>query len=530
MIDPIDVIEELYGSRYKGDPLWHNVVKKLSVRQAYVFYYSLAYLEKNTTAVALGIFDLPDKNEVHRSLMDALRKEQNPNEAARIIADNTHNILINDNDLLWIKTELRAALWSSHFVITNDNANKKLLSDLLRSNSEAEFTSRLIHVIDIFGCGLRGETAQTIRVMFDKSETLLFANHQSLFNKNRGNYVSNRIDDHHLNWLNKLPLDEIDAILEKFKAEEILVLVGIFVPVNKKDKVALIKASLDMQQYRHMNEQNNESLVGNNANVNVGKTYYSSNEPKNADADKRIKKKFAKLSAYEIIKLLVNARISRENRKVRSITKNDRRLMLNKEAHSILIELSGQLNATPKKTIEALIKKFDLENAHEVSEIDKLISGKRSVKGKSPLEKPIKQEESVKLAEPIEVEETVEIEESIEPKKAIEPEEIADSEKSIKPDEPFEFENSIEVEPNKAINTIVQSNHETYNDEFQNSAKANSENNDITVAVDTTSIDNSEEAGFDNPAPISKQPTLNNRVKRKDKSYYNMANMMHRKK
>ena len=392
MSDPIYIIEELYESRYKGNPLWDNVIKKLTVRQAYVFYYSLAYLEKNNIALSLGIFDLPDKTEVHRFLMDALQKEKKPNEVTRIIADNAHKILINDNDLLWIKTELRAALWLSHFIIANDNANKKLLSGLLRSNSEAEFTNRLIHVIDIFGGGLRGETAQIIRVMFDKSETLLFANHQSLFNRNRGNYVSNRIDDHHLNWLNKLPLDEIDAILERFKAEEILVLVGIFVPVSKKDKVALIKASLDIQQYRLTNKQNDESFVGENFNANVGKTYPSSDEPKDISNNKRIKKDFAKLSAYEIIKLLINARISRENRKVRSTTKNDRSIALNKEAHSSIIQLSGQLKATPKKIIEALIKKVDLDNAYEVSEIDKLISGRRSSRGKVELEEPVELE------------------------------------------------------------------------------------------------------------------------------------------
>jgi hypothetical protein len=410
MSDPIYIIEELYESRYKGNPLWDNVIKKLTVRQAYVFYYSLAYLEKNNIALSLGIFDLPDKTEVHRFLMDALQKEKKPNEVTRIIADNAHKILINDNDLLWIKTELRAALWLSHFIIANDNANKKLLSGLLRSNSEAEFTNRLIHVIDIFGGGLRGETAQIIRVMFDKSETLLFANHQSLFNRNRGNYVSNRIDDHHLNWLNKLPLDEIDAILERFKAEEILVLVGIFVPVSKKDKVALIKASLDIQQYRHMNEQNNEHLVGKNANTNVGRAYSSSNEHNDANADKnkRTKKEFAKLSAYEIIKLLKNAKISRENRKVSSTTKSKRIIELNKEAHSILIELAGQLDATPKKVIEALIKKVDIGNEYEVSEIDKLISGRRSSRGKVELEENIETEQPVELEEPVEAEEPVE--------------------------------------------------------------------------------------------------------------------------
>lgn len=299
-------------------------------------------------------------------------------------------------------------------------------------------------MLDIYGCGTRGDTAQIIRTGFDKNTHNLPINYLSSFNNHRGNYVSNRIDDHHLSWLNKLPLDEIDAILERFKAEEILVLVGIFIPVSKKDKVALIKASLDIQQYRHMSYEINEPLVHKNGNSNVGKIYAPSNEPEDTDADKKkVRKKFAKLSAYEIIKLLVNARISRENRKVRSTTKNDRSITLNRDAHSAIIELSDQLKATPKKVIEALIKKVDLDNAYEVSEIDKLISGRRPIKKNSLLEKPINPEEPEKA---IETEETIEPEESAELEEAIENEEIMDSEKLINPGQAFESDESVETE------------------------------------------------------------------------------------
>ncbi|MEN2752466.1 hypothetical protein AAIR29_12580 [Psychrobacter sp. FBL11] len=413
MSDHIDIVEELYGSRYKGNPLWDNVVKKLTVRQAYVFYYSLAYFEKNKTTTALGIFDLPDKTAVHKCLMDALQKEKNPNQAAQIIGDNVHKILINDNDLLWIKTELRAAIWLSYSMATFNHSNRKFFLSYLRSTSEAEFVNRLLHVIDIHGCGLRGDLAEIIRGAFDHNTHDLPIDHRTSFNNHQGNYVSNRIDDHFLNWLNKLPLDEVDAILERFKADEILVLVGIFVPVSKKDKIALVKASLDIRQYMYITSSADASLYlyGVKNDINTVTTNQSEDELDNKNKNK--KKNFAKLSAYEIINLLIKARRSREHRKIRSTTKNDRSLTLNKEAHSTLIELSGQLNTTPKKVVEALIEKVDLGNAYEVLEIDKLISGRRSVKGKSPLEKPIKQQESVKLEEAIEVEEPIELEEAI---------------------------------------------------------------------------------------------------------------------
>ncbi|OLF36736.1 hypothetical protein [Psychrobacter sp. Cmf 22.2] len=432
MSDHIDIVEELYGSRYKGNPLWDNVVKKLTVRQAYVFYYSLAYFEKNKTTTALGIFDLPDKTAVHKCLMDALQKEKNPNQAAQIIGDNVHKILINDNDLLWIKTELRAAIWLSYSMATFNHSNRKFFLSYLRSTSEAEFVNRLLHVIDIHGCSLRGDLAEIIRGAFDHNTYDLPIDHRTSFNNHQGNYVSNRIDDHFLNWLNKLPVDEVDAILERFKADEILVLVGIFVPVSKKDKIALVKASLDIRQYIYITSSADASLYpyGVKNDINTVTTNQSEEELDNINK----KKNFAKLSAYEIINLLIKARRSREHRKIRSTTKNDRSLTLNKEAHSTLIKLSGQLNATPKKVIEALIEKVDLDNTYEVSAIDKLISGRRSVKEKSPLEKPIKQQESVKLEEAIEVEEPVELEEAIEVEEPIELEEaIKDLE--IKPNQ-----------------------------------------------------------------------------------------------
>ena len=76
MSNSMDIIEELYGSRYKGEPLWNHLVKKLTLRQAYVFYYSLALYETESIARNLGILDLPDKTEVHRCLMDTLRKRR----------------------------------------------------------------------------------------------------------------------------------------------------------------------------------------------------------------------------------------------------------------------------------------------------------------------------------------------------------------------------------------------------------------------------------------------------------------------
>lgn len=404
MSNHIDIVEELYGSKYKGNPLWENVVKKLTVRQAYVFYYSLNYFKKNKTAIALGIFDLPDKTAVHKCLMDALKKEENPNEAARIISDNAHKILINDNDLLWIKTELRAAIWLAYYIATFNISNKEFLLRHLRSTSEAEFVNRLIHLLDIYGCGIRGDTAQIIRTKFDNNSQGLPINYASSFNNHRSNYVSSRIADHHLNWLNKLSVDEIDAILERFEAEKILVLDGIFVPVIKKDKVALIKASLDIRQRIYINNSANESLYpyGVKGNTNTGTINQSVDGLDSVNKNKRIKKKFAELSAYEIINLLIKARRSREHRKIRSTTKNERSFTLNKEAHSILIELSNQLKAAPKKIIEALIKKVDLEDDHELLKIDKHVSGRRAVQKNSVVEAPIELEKSIEPEKPVE--------------------------------------------------------------------------------------------------------------------------------
>ena len=277
------------------------------------------------------------------------KKKKNPNDIAQIIGSNVHKILISDNDLLWIKTELRAAIWLSYFMAAFDRSNRKHLLKYLRSTSEAEFTNRLLHVIDIYGCGSRGDTALIIKIALDQNqkEFDLPVSHRTAFNYHQGSYVSSRIADHHLNWLNKLPLDEIDAILERFRDEEILVLVGIFEPVIKKDKTALIKASLDIQQYNHWDKQSTKSLK---SNANAGKPFRSSNEPTDVDTNKKTKKKFAGLSAYEIIKLLKNARISRENRKARSAIEKDRSLTLNKNAHSIIIELSNQLMPLLKKS------------------------------------------------------------------------------------------------------------------------------------------------------------------------------------
>lgn len=383
MSDLINIIE----SKYERSPFWHNIVKKLTIRQAYVFYYSLAYYKKNAIAISLGILDFPDSTVVHRQLMDAFQKEDKPEEVARTIADNAHKILINDNDLLWVKTELRAAIWLGYFITTTDNLEYALLLNCLRSTSETEFTNRLIHVVDIYGCGLREGTAVKIRKMFDGSSQHILDNRQSsVINNHRGNYVSNRIDDHHLNWLNKLPLSEIDTILERFKSEEILVLIGTFVPISKNDKIALIKASLDIHNYRYRIAVNNKALLTSH-NDNVGNIIKLPDDEVVPEDNDRKKKQFKTLDANQVIDLLKKARNAREHRKSISSTKNNRSLTLNKEAYSTLVKLSDQLNATPKKVVEALIKNIDLENVFEASEIDRLISGRRSIEKNLSLEK-----------------------------------------------------------------------------------------------------------------------------------------------
>lgn len=431
MNDHLDVIENLYGNRYKGNWLWENVVKNLTVRQAYVFYYSLAFHEKRKVATALGIFDLPAKNEVHRCLMDALQKEDKPTEVARIIVDNVHKILINDNDLLWFKTDLRAALWLSYFVTKLDRGGDKLLVDLLRSTNKIEFINRLIQVLDIYGCSLRGDTAELISMIFTTGQNYLPVNPKILFNHYRGDYVKNRIHDYKLNWLNELSENEVDSIIERFHKDEILFIDKAFVPINKSDKIEFIKAALDLQNYRHRIDVNNAALLNSHANHDVSNIIASSNAESMSEDRKEIenkKKDLKTLDADQIIDLLKKARRAREHRKAGSNTKNDRSLMLNKEAYSTIVKLSEQLNATPKKIVEALIKNVNLENAYDTSEIGKLISGRRSTEKKPLLEKFIESEELLKLEE------------------AIEPKEIADFKRLGKPEEPFKSEESVKVE------------------------------------------------------------------------------------
>ncbi|MGM8885640.1 hypothetical protein ACS8FD_06830 [Psychrobacter sp. 1U2] len=380
MSNHTDIVEELYGSRYKGNLLWENVVKKLTVRQAYVFYYSLTYHGKNEVATALGIFDLPDKTEVHRSLMDALQKENKPSEVARIIADNAHKILINDNDLLWVKNELRAALWLSYFITKTENGDYRLLLDLLRSTSATEFTERLIKVIDIHGCSRKGDRSLMIRGKFDRNVQYLELTHSVTINNYRGDYVSNRIDDYKLNWLDKLPEDEIDLILERFIEEKVLSLYGTFVPIIRKDKVELIKASLDIQGFIYRYHKNNE-LSQPYSTYSSGFTTDSPEvENENIKSNSKKKKRLAVLSSEEIIDLLKKAYSSREYRKKGKNSKCSNTFKLNKESNAILLVLSDKLNATPKKAVEALIKSANLKDRHELLKISKHISGRRSTK------------------------------------------------------------------------------------------------------------------------------------------------------
>lgn len=393
MRDHIHVIEELYGNRYKNDPLWNEIVKKLTVRQAYVFYYSLKYYEKNHVDIKYRLLDFPDKNEIHRFLIDTLKTQKDPSEAARIIGDNAHRILINDNDLLWIRTDLRAAIWLSYFMTTSNRSFGSFFLCYLTSTSEAELINRLIHTIDIYGCSNRDNTTQILRGMFDNNDKELFIKFRGAFNNYRHNYIQHRINDHHLNWINKLPLDEVDAILKKFIADKILVLNGTFVPISKKDKIALIKSSLDIRQYKYIDERFKKESIDNDFNTAIHRTDNSYDQSQNTSGNRKARKDFAKLSAYEIIDLLIKARNSREYRKVRSTAKTDRNIVLTKEAHSIIIELSNQLKATPKKIIEALIKNIDLKDMYAVSELDKLISGKRSVRKNIILNSSINHEE-----------------------------------------------------------------------------------------------------------------------------------------
>lgn len=398
-----EVIEGIYKGTHENNFLWKSAIQKLTVRQAYVFYYSLAYYEKNDIAVKLGILDLPDETMVHKCLMDALLRESNPKEVAQIIGTNAHKILIKDNDLLWIKAELRAALWLSYFMTETQSKSDKLLLNLLRSTSSVEFVNRLIQVLDIKGCSYRGDKSLLIKVDVDNRIQDLTINHIGSFNIYRGKYVSHRINDSKLNWLNKISEDEIDIIIERFKEEKILVLSAIFVPITKRDKLEVIKASLDIQDYTHIINETKKSLTP-YANQNVGRASKLTEVLDETENTKQNRRSFASLSADAIIDLLKKAQNSREYRKAISNTKNNRSLTLKKESHAILIELSDQLGATPKKVIEALIKSIDLEDKSELLKIDDNISGRRTNKIQVLTEQPIMHQTAIEVVEPRESE------------------------------------------------------------------------------------------------------------------------------
>lgn len=400
----LETVKGQYESKYQGNPLWENLVRKLTVRQAYVFHYSLACDEKNKTAIALGILDLPDRTMVHKCLMDTLLNRDNPKETAQIIGDNAHKILISDNDLLWFHSELRAALWLSFFIAKVESGGDKMLLDILRSTSRIEFTNRLTHVLDIYGCSYKGDNCLLIQVNLNNNNTnFLDLSHPSAFNKYRGDYVLNRINDSKLNWLNKLPEDEIDIITDRFRDEKILLLDGIFVPIIKKDKVELIKASLDLQKYRDGNKKHDESILRPYTDQDFGCPTKLDETVVVKSTNNKKKKDFVSLSADEISDLLKKAYSSRKHRQVTSHTKMDGSLTLKKESHTILIALSKQLGATPKKIVEALIRGVDLENKFELSKINENISGRRATKTKSLQEEPIIEPEPTVKPEPLEV-------------------------------------------------------------------------------------------------------------------------------
>jgi len=391
--------EVIYEGIHENNFLWKSVIQKLTVRQAYVFYYSLAYYEKNDIAAKLGILDLPDETMVHKCLMDALLKENNPKEVVRIIGANAHKILIRDNDLLWIKSELRAALWLSYFITETQSESDKLLLSFLRSTSRVEFVNRLIQVLDIKGCSHRGDKSWLIKADMDNSVQNLTIDHTGAFNIYRGKYVSHRINDSKLNWLNKISEDEIDIIIERFEEEKILVLNTIFVPINKRDKLEVIKASLDIQDYTNIIDETKKSL-GPYTNQNFDRSSKLTEVLDETESTQRNKRSFASLSADAIIDLLKKAQNSREYRKATSNTKNNRSLTLKKESHAILIELSDQLGATPKKVVEALIKSIDLENKSELLKIDDNISGRRTSKIQVLTEQPIMHQTAIEVVEP----------------------------------------------------------------------------------------------------------------------------------
>ena len=398
------IVDGMYKGNHKQNHLWNSVIEKLTLRQAYVYYYALAHDDKQKTALELGTYDLPDETMVHKRLMDALLKKEDPREIAQQIDANIHEILISDNDLIWVKQELRAALWLSHSVAKVSNGGDAVLLGLLRSTNGTELTNRLIHVLDIHGCSYKEDKALRIRIDLHNSSRFIIASHLIALNEYRGNYISNRISDTKLNWLNKLPEDEIDIIIERLKEECILVLDGTFIPVIKKDKIEVIKSSLDIQNNRYRNKILDKSMLRPyTEKIHI----YKEEEKEKKSTKKQIR--LLGISSDRVIDLLKKAYSSREYRKVVSNTKKNSVLILNKESKNIINELSKQLGATPKKIIEALIKNINLEDGSELLKIDQSISGRRSIEKNLALENDFKLEEDIKFEEDAKLEEVQEI-------------------------------------------------------------------------------------------------------------------------
>lgn len=383
MDNHLKLIEELYDRRYKGNEVWEKVVKKLTTRQAYVFYYSLIFNDVDTLDSSLGFFSLPDRTMVHKCLMDTLLKKHDHKYLVQMIGDSAHEIVINDNEMLWIKSNLRAALWLGQYMIDTKFQNKHTYSQFFISSSRDQYIHQLIHVIDIYGCSPRRNKIQTLKNHLSGKLMSFKQESKQWFNLSQNDYLLSRVSDYKLNWLNKLSEESIDIIIEKFSEDQILILNRLFIPITKKDKIETIKASLDLQEYK-----NCKSMVHRNSHYRDYHTsiYNDENTEPDGVLNKSIKKTLKERNVQEIIDLLKKAHNSRDYRKAQYIAKNDRSIALGKEPHLILIKLSEQFQATPKKTLEALIRNIDLKDEHEVLKINKLISGKRSVEKKLSVE------------------------------------------------------------------------------------------------------------------------------------------------
>lgn len=398
MNNNFSLIEELYDSRYKGNKLWENVIKKLTIRQAYVFYYSLIIKDRNELDRSLGIFSLPDENMIHKCLMDALIKENDKWYLAQVIGDYAHEIVINDKEILWIRAELRAALWLGCYMADNQLEDKDIYANFLRATSSAEYIEQLIQLLDIHGYVSRKGVTLRLRNDLDDRLKAIRVNSRYLFILSKNDYLSIKIPDFKLNWIDELSEKEIDTVIRRFMEEEVLILSEFFVPSNKKDKIELIKASLDMQDYKIQRKSLNRRSSFKES-LSIAPDIVET-EPD--DVSKPTQRKgFTERSAQEIIDLLRKAFNSKDYRKSQSTAKVSRSFTLNKESNIILIALSKKLGATPKKVIEALVKGVDLEDKHRICEIDKLISGRRAAKTQLVQKKPSESEDPSTELEPI---------------------------------------------------------------------------------------------------------------------------------